>query len=85
MPRRSHTWTATQRARGVCSVQSRLESADAPCISRRSLDSDQAPSEFLGLNQKHVRSRASVVPRVPDAAVTVLLELVVAYLKKPFA
>jgi hypothetical protein len=41
-------------------------------------------SELLGLNQKHVRGCASVVSRVPDAAVTVLLELVVAKLKEPF-
>ena len=31
------------------------------------------PSELLGLNQKHVGCCTSVVPRVPDAAVTVLL------------
>src|ERR1700730_6976123 len=42
------------------------------------------PSELLSLNQKHVRGCASVVPRVPDAAITVLLELVVAKLKEPF-
>src|ERR1700693_5806559 len=44
----------------------------------------QRPSKLLGLNQKHVSSCTSVVPRVPDAAVTVLLELVVAKLKEPF-
>jgi hypothetical protein len=42
------------------------------------------PSELLGLNQKHVGCCTSVVPRVPDAAVTVLLEFVVAKLKEPF-
>jgi hypothetical protein len=42
------------------------------------------PSELFGLNQKHVRGGASVVPCVPDAAVTILLELVVAKLKEPF-
>ena len=43
-----------------------------------------ARPELLGLNQKHVGYCTSVVPRVPDAAVTVLLELVVAKLKEPF-
>src|SRR3984957_16365528 len=44
----------------------------------------QRPPKLLGLNQKHVGCCTSVVPRVPDAAVTVLLELVVAKLKEPF-
>jgi hypothetical protein len=42
------------------------------------------PSELLGLYQKHVRGSASVVPRVPDAAIAVLFELVVAKLEDPF-
>ena len=35
------------------------------------------PFELLGLYQKHVRCRSSVVPRVPDAAIAVLFELVI--------
>ena len=42
------------------------------------------PPELLGLNQKHVRGCTSIVPRVPDAAVPILLELVVVKLKKPY-
>jgi hypothetical protein len=42
------------------------------------------PSELLGLYQKHVRGSASVVPRVPDAAIAVFFELVVAKLEEPF-
>ena len=37
----------------------------------------KCPSELLGLNQKHVSGRACVVSRVPDAPITVLLELIV--------
>jgi hypothetical protein len=42
------------------------------------------PPEHFRVNQKHVRGSASVVPRIPDAAITVLFELVVAKLKEPF-
>ena len=38
--------------------------------------------ELLGLYQKHVRCRARVVPRIPYAAITILVELV-AKLKEP--
>jgi len=44
----------------------------------------QRPFELLGLNQKHMCSGASVIPRVPYAPVAVLVELVVAKLKKTF-
>ena len=42
------------------------------------------PFELLGLYQKHVRCGASVIPRVPDAAIAVLFEFVVAKLEEPF-
>ena len=41
----------------------------------------ERPSELLGLDQKHVRGSASVVPRVPDAAIAIFFELVVAELE----
>ena len=44
----------------------------------------QSPPELLGLNQKHVRGCPSGIPRIPNAAVTVFLEFVVAKLKEPF-
>ena len=40
--------------------------------------------ELLGLYQKHACCSASVVPRVPDAAIAVLFELVIAKLEEPF-
>ena len=44
----------------------------------------ESPPELFGLNQKHVRGRPSVIPRISNAAVTVFLEFVVAKLKEPF-
>ena len=40
------------------------------------------PFELLGLNQEHVCSGASVIPRVPYAAVAVFVELIVAKLEE---
>src|SRR5580658_2638111 len=40
--------------------------------------------KFLSLHQKHMRGRASVVSRVPNATVAVLSKLEIAELKQPF-
>ena len=42
------------------------------------------PSELLRLNQEHVCSGASVIPRVPYAAVAKFVELMIAKLKESF-
>src|SRR6185437_4761017 len=43
----------------------------------------KSPPELFGLNQKHVCRCPSVISRIPDAAVTVFLEFVLAKLIAP--